>query len=251
MINTELKNKVLTITMARTDKKNALTQQMYKDMAIAIEGASEQGARAILIQGSGGCFTAGNDIKDFLSEDGKQELTHTYRFMNALLHCPLPVIAKVQGLAIGIGTTLLLHCDFVYCDESAKFSMPFINLGMVPEFASSFILPRLCGSLKAAELLLLGEMFSAADALEYKIVSKVVASGELEHVVEQTLAKIVAKPSWAMQQSKALLRNQKEATQAHMDKELKIFAQAFDTPAAKEAFTAFLEKRAVNTDVFK
>jgi enoyl-CoA hydratase/carnithine racemase len=251
MINVSQQNAVLTIEIDRPDKKNALVPKMYIDMAKAIESASESDIRAVLIQGSCGCFTAGNDIADFMSKGNVQEVNETYRFMMALFNCPVPVVAKVEGLAIGIGTTLLLHCDFVYCAKNTKFAMPFINLGLVPEYASSYILPRISGNLQAAELLLLGETFSAQKAFECGIVSKVVSEEALSDTVAQTLAKLVSKPKMAMVQSKALLRNQNAEIEQHIITELAAFAEAMVSEPAKEAFSAFLEKRPVNRLIYK
>lgn len=251
MINVSRQNAVLTIEIDRPDKKNALVPKMYLDMAKAIESVSESDIRAVLIRGSHGCFTAGNDIADFMSKDNDQEVNETYRFMMALFNCPVPVVAKVEGLAIGIGTTLLLHCDFVYCADKTKFAMPFINLGLVPEYASSYILPRISGNLQAAELLLLGETFSAQKAFECGIVSRVVSGEALSDLVTQTLAKLVSKPRMALVQSKALLRNQNTEIEQHIITELAAFTEAMQSEPAKEAFSAFLEKRPVNRLIYK
>jgi enoyl-CoA hydratase/carnithine racemase len=221
------------------------------EMAKAIESASDAEIRVVLIQGSQGCFTAGNDIADFTTKGDDQEVNETFRFMMALVKCPVPVVAKVEGLAIGIGTTLLLHCDFVYCADNAKFAMPFINLGLVPEYASSFILPRISGNLQAAELLLLGETFSAQKAYECGIVSRVVSEDALPDLVTETLAKLVSKPKMALVQSKALLRNQDAEIEKHIIAELAVFAKAMVSEPAKEAFSAFLDKRPVNRLIYK
>jgi enoyl-CoA hydratase/carnithine racemase len=251
MINVSRNNAVLTIEIDRPEKKNALVPQMYIDIAEAIESASVEDINAVLIQGKEGCFTAGNDISDFMSKGNDQDVSETFRFMMALVNCPVPVVAKVEGLAIGIGTTLLLHCDFVYCSDSARFAMPFINLGLVPEYASSYILPRIAGNLQAAELLLLGETFNAQKAYECGIVTSVHTGEALSEVVAQTLAKLVAKPKMALVQSKALLRNQSAEIEKHITAELAVFAQAMVSEPAKEAFSAFLEKRPVNRLIYK
>ncbi|MFQ3250652.1 enoyl-CoA hydratase-related protein [Glaciecola sp.] len=251
MLNVSRENAILSIEICRPDKKNALVPQMYHDMALALESADSADIKAVLIKGSHGCFTAGNDIADFMSKNEDKDIKDTYRFMMSLVNCPVPVVAQVEGLAIGIGTTLLLHCDFVYCDENAKFAMPFINLGLVPEYASSYILPRISGNLKAAELLLLGETFDAEKAYECGIVSKVVSSEELPNLISQTLTKLVDKPKMALVQSKALLRNQKDDIEKHILLELEVFAKAMVSEPAKEAFSAFLEKRPVNKHLFK
>lgn len=251
MINVSRKDAVVIIEIDRPHKKNALIPQMYLDMAKAIESASDEAIRAVLIQGSQGCFTAGNDISDFMTRGDVQEVNETFRFMMALVKCPVPVVAKVEGLAVGIGTTLLLHCDFVYCTDNAKFAMPFINLGLVPEYASSYILPRISGNLQAAELLLLGETFSAQKAYECGIVSKVVSEDVLPELVAQTLTKLVSKPKMALVQSKALLRNQTAEIEKHIIAELAVFAEAMVSEPANEAFSAFLEKRPVNRLIYK
>ncbi len=251
MINVIRNNAVLRIEIDRPEKKNALLPQMYTDIAKAIESADDEEIKVVLIQGTNGCFTAGNDIADFISKGNDQKVDETFRFMMALVKCPVPVVAKVEGLAIGIGTTLLLHCDFVYCADNAKFAMPFINLGLVPEYASSYILPRIAGNLQAAELLLLGETFSAQKALECGIVTGVSNEEALAEVVAQTLAKLVAKPKMALVQSKALLRNQSAEIEKHISAELAVFAQAMVSEPAKEAFSAFLEKRPVDRLIYK
>ena len=252
MIHEILENNILTIVMDRAQKKNALIPQMYKDMAIAIDNAPKTDACVIVIKGAQGCFTAGNDVTDFLRsvKEGAGEVNETYLFMHALMNCPLPVVAQVEGLAIGIGSTLLLHCDFVLCHEKTRFAMPFINLGLVPEYASSYILPRVAGHLKAAELLMLGNPFNAQQAKDCGFVTSI-HGGELENAVldiAQTLAK---KPSLALQQTKALLKQDQAGIAQHLDDELKIFVEAMQSAAANEAFTAFVEKRAVNYDKFK
>jgi len=251
MINTELKNNLLTITINRPEKKNALTAHMYDMMAVAIEQAAENEARVILIQGRHGCFTSGNDVNDFISHQSTQQVNETYRFMQALLKCSLPVVAKVEGLAIGIGTTLLLHCDFVYCDHQTKFAMPFINLGLVPEYASSFIIPRTAGYLKASELLLLGEIFTADTALSCGIVTAVINAQDLDEKVNEVIAKLRSKPAEALQASKVLIRNQMNGIQKHIDDELVVFAKALNSAPAKEACAAFMQKRPVDKAIYK
>lgn len=251
MINVSRDKSVLTIEIDRPQKKNALVPQMYTDMALAIESASDGDIKVVLIKGSHGCFTAGNDISDFMAKGDKQEVNETLRFMMSLVNCPVPIVAQVEGLAIGIGTTLLLHCDFVYCGESAKFAMPFINLGLVPEYASSYILPRIAGNLTAAELLLLGETFDAKKACDCGIVSQVLSDERLSMKVNETVSKLALKPQAALIQTKALLRKQNADIEKHIIEELQVFAKAMVSEPAKEAFSAFLEKRPVNRALFK
>lgn len=251
MIKISRQNRILVIQIHRPEKKNALVPDMYRDMASALESVTDNNDKAVLIKGATNCFTAGNDISDFASNAKPEDVTVSHRFMLALLRCQVPVVAQVQGMAIGIGTTLLLHCDFVYCDESAKFAMPFINLGLVPEYASSYILPRVSGNLAAAELLMLGEAFGAEKALKCGIITECVSSDDIDGHVKRVLSKLVALPSHAMQQTKALLKNQEVAITQHIETELKVFAEAMVSAPAKEAFAAFLEKRPINTDIYK
>ena len=251
MIKVTRSNHFLTIEINRPEKKNALVVSMYDDMSAALESVEVNGDKAVLIKGSAGCFTAGNDIADFVANSEREDVNESHRFMLALSRCKVPVVAQVEGLAIGIGTTLLLHCDFVYCDENAKFAMPFINLGLVPEYASSYIMPRIAGNLKAAELLMLGEAFDAKTALDCAIVTKVAKVGELDALVQSTMTKLVSKPKLALEQTKALLKHDLADVEAHIITELKVFAEAMTSAPAKEAFSAFLEKRAVNTDIYK
>lgn len=243
---------MLTICIDRADKKNALTRTMYQAMADAIEAAQQdKTCKVIVIKGNGGVFTAGNDISDFASRGENEHVVETVNFMRALADCKLPVIAQVSGLAIGIGTTLLLQCDFVYCADNTKFALPFINLGLVPEYASSYLLPRLIGRRKASELLMLGETFSAQDALNFQLVNKVVPEAQLDATVEEVAKKLVEKPAFALLQTKALMSNENKAIHDQMNMEMDIFLEALGTEAAKEAFDAFLHKRPLNPEKFK
>jgi enoyl-CoA hydratase/carnithine racemase len=171
--------------------------------------------------------------------------------MKALLNCSLPVVAKVEGLAIGIGTTLLLHCDFVLANKDTQFSMPFINLGLVPEYASSYIIPRTAGYLKANELLLLGETFDVNMAKECGIINDSYSAESLDTEVIKLIAKLKSKPLKALIASKTLIRNQLHGVQKHIDDELKVFARAMQSEAAIEAFEAFMQKRPINTEIYK
>jgi enoyl-CoA hydratase/carnithine racemase len=250
MINTQVINDVLRIQINRPEKKNALIPSMYLALAEAIEGAAACEAKVVLIEGAQGVFTSGNDVSEFAQSTNKEEINETYSFMLALLHCPLPVVAKVEGLAIGIGTTLLLHCDFVLAHKNTKFAMPFINLGLVPEYASSYIIPRMSGHLLAAELLMLGEVFTAEKALSAGLINSIHDS-DLEKATQTLLSKLRNKPVDALKQTKALLKNDMPNIKAHIDEELKWFVKAMQTEAAKEAFSAFIEKRPVDTQKFK
>lgn len=239
-------DKTLTLTLSRTNKKNAFTQQMYIDLANAINFAQhDQNTRVIVIQGSHGCFTAGNDMHDFASLKGQdlEAINGTEQFMLALMESSLPVVAKVEGLAVGIGTTLLLHCDFVYASHNAQFMMPFINLGLVPEYASSYILPRLTGHVKASEWLMLGESFTAEEALQAGMINAVLSHEALEAKVEEVVNKLTTVPRIPLLQTKQLLKSNHEVVKKHVYKELEIFISAMHSEAAQEAFSAFIEKR--------
>lgn len=250
MIKSTLENQVATIVIDRPEKKNALNPQMYADMAKAIEQAPMQNAKVVLIKGTNGCFTSGNDVAEFAkTASGADRPSETLRFMRALIHCPLPVVAQVEGLAIGIGSTLLLHCDFVLCHKNTSFCMPFVNLGLVPEYASSYILPRIAGHLSAAELLMLGNPFDAEKALKCGFVSAIYQDN-LEQHVDKLIASLLSKPSFAVQQTKSLLRNDQKKVGKHLERELEVFVDALQSPAAKEAFDAFINKRPINKEVF-
>jgi enoyl-CoA hydratase/carnithine racemase len=191
---------VLSITLARPDRRNAITVAMYSALAEAIEAAAEdESLRLISIRGEGKDFTAGNDLHDFLAElPRKSDDIPVWRLLRALARNQLPLVAAVQGNAVGIGTTMLLHCDLVIAEESARFSLPFVDLGLVPEAASSLMLPRLAGRKRAARYLLLGEPFGALEALDAGIVSHVVADGELAADSGRIVASLLAKPPEAL-----------------------------------------------------
>lgn len=244
LIKIEQQQQVLVISLNRPHKMNALTFEMYVQMAEAIEQASQDSQlKAVLLKGEGESFTAGNDLQDFAGSTEKQQLADTERFMHALKDCLLPVVAQVHGLAVGIGTTLLLHCDLVYCSDDSKFVLPFINLALVPEYASSYLLPKIAGHRKASEWLMLGEPFGAKEAVDFGLVNQSTEADELQELVQRVLAKIVAKPRQAMAQTKALMKYDHQRVNQHMNKELDVFVAQLGTEAAKEAFSAFLEKR--------
>jgi enoyl-CoA hydratase/carnithine racemase len=240
---------ILTIEFNRPERKNAITGAMYQTMADALVDAEKDGAvRAILIVGKPEIFTAGNDLEDFLKNapaGGKPDLTRpVYQFMRALSGTSKPVVAAVAGAAIGIGTTMLMHCDLVYAADNAKFSLPFAQLGLCPEFASSLLLPQLAGYPRAAEKLLLGEPFSAKEAFEMGLVSKVLPIDELRPFAERQAAKLVALPAASVRATKALMKRPRlDAIQATLAVENEQFAAMLQGPEAKEAFTAFFEKR--------
>jgi enoyl-CoA hydratase/carnithine racemase len=251
-INAHIEDQCLTITINRADKKNALTRDMYQDMAHAILSVKNDGStKAIVIKGEGDCFTAGNDISDFAKQTENANVPETSAFMRALAATELPVIAQVHGMAVGIGTTLLLHCDFVYATPDTRFVLPFINLGLVPEYASSYLLPKMVGHIKASEWLMLGEPFSAQDAYQSGMLSKIVEAADIDSVVKDTVKKLVGKPAFSLRQTKALLKGENDKINQQMSDEFDIFLEALGSPAAKEAFDAFLNKRPINPEKFK
>ncbi|MES2151832.1 MAG: enoyl-CoA hydratase [Pseudomonadota bacterium] len=240
---------ILTIEFNRLDRKNAITAAMYQLMADAlVDGEQDAAVRAVLIMGKPEIFTAGNDLDDFLKNapvDGEAFSDRpVVQFMRALSGCSKPVVVAVSGAAIGIGTTMLMHCDLVYAADSAKFSMPFVQLGVCPEFASSLLLPMLAGYPRAAEKLLLGESFPAAEALQMGLVSKVLPAADLAAFARAQAAKLVALPATSIRATKALMkRSRTDSITAAMAAENALFPVMLQAPEAKEAFTAFFEKR--------
>lgn len=236
-----------TIRIARPEKRNALTRAMYAAMAEALRGAAATpSVRAVLVTGGTECFTSGNDVGDFKARGEQQaDIPSPARdFLDALRACPKPVVAAVAGYAVGIGTTLLLHCDLVYAAENAIFRMPFVDLGLCPEGGSSLLVAQRGGQLLANELLMLGEAFPPATALRAGIVNAVVPVAELMATAEGVARKLAAKPPAAMATTKRLLRQAGEAhLTAHMTEEFARFAALLRGPEAAEAVAAFQEKR--------
>jgi enoyl-CoA hydratase/carnithine racemase len=244
-IKTALLNGVYTIEIARPEKKNALTGEMYVAMAEALNAAMADGAvRSVLITGQPGIFTSGNDLEDFMKRSGGISVSPARVFMNALIGCDKPVVAAVTGAAIGIGTTMLLHCDFVYVSDEARLVMPFVSLGLVPEFASSHLIPQLMGQRKAAEKLLLGDPFTGADAVECGIATAVLPAAEVAPHARRVAERFNALPPGAVRASKKLMRGT-VAPQLFktIDGENEVFAERLTSPEAKEAFSAFFQKR--------
>ena len=236
---------VAEIRMNRPEKKNAILGEMYAAMADGILAAeADAGVRAIVIGGEGGAFTAGNDLGDFLDRPQSDETPPVRRFMLALSRAEKPVVAAVDGLAIGIGTTLLLHCDLVVASTRSRLQTPFVNLGLVPEFASSWLLPARIGPQRAAELLLLAESMDAATAKAFGLVNRVVEPAELEAAAMDFARRLAAKPPEAVRQSKRLMREDPDRVLQRMEQENAVFGRLLSSPEAREAFNAFLEKRA-------
>ncbi len=243
-VSVAAENRVLSIRIDRLEKKNALTRAMYVAMTDALRQAeTSTQVRTILITGSADCFTAGNDLVDFANAV-PGEASPAIAFLQTLAAAQKPVVAAVNGIAIGIGTTMLLHCDLVYAASSARFQLPFANLGLCPEAASSFILPRLMGHHRAAELLLLGEPFNADVAHGLGIVNGVYADSELLSEATAKAAQLGEKPPTALRVTKALLKHATADDIAEMMKrEIEQFARLLQGPEAKEAMTAFLQRR--------
>jgi enoyl-CoA hydratase/carnithine racemase len=244
-IITERSGSVLRVQLNRPAKKNAMTSSMYVTLAdVFNDAAKDERVRVVLWHGAGDSFCAGNDLEDFLKDPPGPGKFPQARLMNALLDLDKPLIAAVQGAAIGGGTTMLTHCDFVYAGESAKFQMPFVNLAVVPEFGSSFSVPARIGHLRAAELILLGLPFDAQRALNLGLVTQVVPDQDLLATATETARQLAAKPAAALQASKRLMKRPfREQIKAAMATENEVFSAQVRSEDAKEALTAFLEKR--------
>jgi enoyl-CoA hydratase/carnithine racemase len=234
---------VFTITFSRPEKKNALTGAMYLAAAEALAEADlDPSISAVVFLGAGGAFTAGNDLADFLAaSEGKTELP-AFTFIKALAQCETPLIAAVEGVAIGIGATLLLHCDLVYAAPDALFRTPFVDLGLVPEAASSLLLPQRVGLARASEILLLGETFDAEEALHLGLINKIIASSDLKTYAIEQAKKFAAKPCAALAATRRLLRGDQAAVLARIEDEAQVFVQLLRSDDARAAFSAFLEK---------
>lgn len=236
---------VATIEIARPEKKNALTAAMYQAMADAILDAQlDPAVRALLITGQPGIFTSGNDLEDFMQRPPQAADSPVFQFMRALMQCDKPVVAAVTGAAVGIGTTLLLHCDLVYVSDEARLAMPFVSLGLVPEFASSLLVPQLMGPRKAAEKLLLGDPFTAAEAVECGIANAVLPAAEVLNHARRMAERFNSLPPSAVRESKRLMRaSQRELVAQTVATEGQLFGERLRSPEAQEAFQAFFQKR--------
>ncbi len=242
----ERQDRVLTIRFNRPAKKHALTHAMYDALASAMESAeADPEVRVLVFRGDEQAFTAGNDLTDFLEHPPTGESSPVFRFLRAISTASKPMVAAVAGPAVGIGTTLLLHCDFAYCEPKARFALPFVNLGLTPEAGSSLLLPLAVGPKRASELLMLGEPFGAEVAREAGLITAVVELDKLFATAEETARKLAQKPCDALKVTKALLkRNLAPAIAETIAVESARFLERLDSPAAKEAFRAFFEKRA-------
>ena len=236
---------VLTLTFNRVERKNSINVAMYDALATAIAQAADDAAtRVVVIQGHETVFSAGNDIEDFLKNKPAGDDSPVFRFLRGIAAFPKPLIAAVCGPAVGIGTTMLFHCDLVYAGDNAAFSMPFVNLGLVPEAASSLLAPRMFGHHRAAEALLLGEPFMAEAALEVGLVNRVLPPTECNAYAQAQAKKLAAKPLASLVATKRLMKQgQQAATLQRIEQEGHTFGQLLRGPAAKEAFSAFMQKR--------
>lgn len=252
-IKTALLNGVATLEIARPEKKNALTLAMYDALTDALVSARQDPAtRAVLITGQPGVYTSGNDLEDFLQRPPQGTDSPVFRFMQALLDCDKPVIAAVTGAAIGIGTTMLLHCDFVYVSDEARLALPFTNLGLVPEFGASLLLPQLMGQRRAADKLLLGDPFTAHEAVECGIASAVLPPSEVLAHARRVAERFNQLPPGAVRDAKRLMRApQRDALQTAIAEEARLFTERLRSPEAREALLAFFEKRAPNFAQFQ
>ncbi len=237
---------LLTLRMHRPDKKNALTRAMYSGMAeVLVQADQDKSVRAVLITGGDSCFTSGNDVADFIQAPPTGLNSEVFRFMQALFEFSKPVVAAVNGPAVGIGTTLLLHCDLVYVGHDAVLKMPFVNLGLCPEYGSSLILPRLLGHARAAELLLLGQPFTGEQAAAWGLANETLGNGAetLNKAREMALRFQQLAPA-AVADSKRLMRAPgREELRRVIEEEGALFGQRLRSPEAIEALTAFMQRR--------
>ena len=245
-VRVEQKGAVLGITLARPERRNAITVAMYAALADAIEGAAgDPSIRVITFGGEGPDFVAGNDLADFLNALPRDTTEiPVWRFLRALAACEVPIIAAVHGNCVGIGTTMLLHCDLVIADETARFSMPFVDLALVPEAASSLLLPRFAGRRRAARYLLLGEPFDADEALTIGLVSHRTRAGKAVQTMDQIVATLLQKPAEALRRTQLLLRHgTREEILERMKLEGREFAERLSSPEVKQAITDFFDRR--------
>lgn len=235
---------VMTIRLCRPDKKNAITAAMYARMADALDELNRDDAlRAGLFLGTDGIFTAGNDLSDFLQHPPAGEDAPVFRFISALPRAEKPLVAAVDGPAVGVGTTMLLHCDLVYVTARTRLQMPFVNLGLLPEAGSSYLLPRLLGHARAAELVMLGEPVDGETAVRLGLANRLVAPEQIEETARAAARALAEKPPAAVRITKRLLKSDRAAVEAALKREGEEFVGRLQSAEAREAFAAFLEKR--------
>lgn len=243
-VKSELESGILTVTMARPDKKNAITNAMYAALADALERAETDPAiRAVVFQGDGDSFTAGNDMADFAAQSKDPTVTsHVGRFLQNLAVSTRPLVAAVQGNAVGIGTTMLLHCDLIYVAPTARLITPFVNIALVPEAASTHLLPARVGYARAYEMFAFGEPVNAETAVAMGLANAVVPLDQLRSKAHEAAVKLAKRPAGSLSQTKALMRNP-QAISAQMEREGAILRERLKGAEAREALTAFAERR--------
>jgi enoyl-CoA hydratase/carnithine racemase len=244
-IRIEIADRVLSITIDRPRRRNALTQAMYNAMTASLDAArTDTEIRAVLLRGAGGNFTSGNDIADFMNVPPTGESSPVFRFLEEIATFPKPIVAAVEGHAVGIGLTALLHCDLVYVAETASLQVPFTKLGVVPEAGSSYLLPRLMGHARAAELLLLSEPITGTRAAELGLATRAVPVDSLYHTAAAAAQRLASLPPASIRESKRLMKKTYSgAMQEAMMTEAGVFVERLGSAEATEAFTAFFEKR--------
>lgn len=245
VILSELEGGVRTLTFNRPERKNALTLDMYEKLAAELGTAAEDPeVRVVVLRGAGGNFTSGNDLQDFMVRPPKGQDSAVFRFLMALVRFPKPLIGAVEGVAVGVGTTMLLHCDLVYAAEDAVFSMPFLKLALVPEGGSSLILPLMIGQRRAAELLLFGDKFDALTAQEAGIVNSAMPADQLYDHVAERAGTLAAMPPVAVRESKRLLKAPiQDQLEAVMADEGRVFIERLQSPELAAAITAFFKSK--------
>jgi enoyl-CoA hydratase/carnithine racemase len=244
-VKTQIANGIMTLTLSRVDKKNALTNAMYSAMSDGLERAENDSAvRVVLFQADGDSFTAGNDLADFSAQaNGKGAVeSQAFRFIGNLGKATRPLVAAVQGNAVGVGTTMLLHCDLVFLADTAKLMTPFVNLALVPEAASSWLLPARIGHVRAYAMFALGEPLDAATALACGLANAVVPSTDLRAKAQEAAETLIKRPAGSLSNTKALMRDM-DRIAAHISRESVLFRERLQTAEAREAFAAFAERR--------
>ena len=233
-VSSTKENKILRIRLERGHKKNALTEKMYLELGNLIDNSSKDPDVNVILIFGGDDFTAGNDLNDFIQNPPVDVNSPVFQFMLALTNCPLPVVAAVDGFAVGIGTTMLLHCDLVYASKSSIFMLPFINLGLVPEFASSQLLEKRTGYLKAAEMLMLGNKFDVKTALEYRLINQICEREELLSLAVDSAGKLAAKPRESLIITKSLMKRETESITDRIEFEAQYFIEFLNKSSTKE-----------------
>ena len=251
-IQTEIRTRVMTIRFNRREKKNAITQAMYLELVDTLDAAATTSeVRVVVLAGAPDAFSAGNDMQDFLSTPPEDDHAPVGSFMRALATFPKPLVAAVNGIAVGIGVTMLLHCDLVYVGHNVRLQLPFVNIGLCPEFAATYLLPRLMGYARASELILTGAPFGAEQALDLGLVNDVLPDSEVEKHAETMATRLAEQPPNAVRVAKRLLRGWTANTfEEAMRVEFKEMVPMLTMPEAQEAMNAFIQKRRPDFSTF-